>query len=476
MYYIMKNKIFVIIITFLLTFGQFNLIASQSINNKTNVELNLLTEIDLEDKNYHIIENFPYVSQESNFYCTYACPTMILKYYGFETNLFEVLFNSGVGYSLIYSHPTLQRFLLSCIATSNWNSDRQFLAEIYGLSYEENRLYDESFNEEVLWKKYWIKIKKNIINQTPVITIADPIYLQSIRNCIKSELNITDDLMEKIPDFLWNFFPCFMNHMIVIIGFNENNNTICFNDPSTEVFGFPEFGKYSWMNLTDFRDAMRSLSYNQPYYSYFVGIFKNISQNPLNKNDRFILSFNRNIERMKGNLSYYDNYIVNIWNCSNLGINSLKEFKKDISNNIYGKILTIFLYKFITTYYLFSISYKVYFLFDKFFPLILNLSDYHSQMNYFYQLAVEKKDISNFLWNLQFMFNDSNISNICYYNSMYLNFESENFSKLASNFSEFLRQGFFIKNSNALDVLNNMEKLTNNLIYLENKIINYKYS
>ena len=73
---------------------------------------------------------------------------MIIKYYGFDTELNEILFNSGVGYSLIYSHPSLNNFLLSCIATSNWKSDREFLAEIYGLTYEEKHFYNKSSNGE----------------------------------------------------------------------------------------------------------------------------------------------------------------------------------------------------------------------------------------------------------------------------------------------------------------------------------------
>ena len=244
----MKNRILLItILTFLILFYQFDTIISQSIIKEKNIESNI---------NKYVIEKFPYVSQETNFYCTYACPTMVLKYYGFETNLYEVLFNSGVGYSLIYSHPKLKRFLLSCIATSNWDSDRKFLAKIYGLNYEGNRYYNNTFNEELIWNNYWNCIKKNIINNTPVLTIVDPIFLSSIRNCIKSKLNVSNDFIDTIPDFLWNFFPCFMNHMIVIIGFNEYNNTICYNDPSAEVFGFTRYGQYSWMNLSDFRNAM----------------------------------------------------------------------------------------------------------------------------------------------------------------------------------------------------------------------------
>lgn len=466
----MKNKILLsLIFSFLLIFNPFNLAIPQSIDKNIKCDIQLKDESNCIYKNSSLIENFPYVSQETNFYCTYACPTMVIKYYGIETSLYEVLFNSGVGYSLIYSHPNLKRFFLSCIATSNWKSDRNFLAEIYGLEYIENRFYNKTKNENENWENYWSDIKKNILNQTPVITISDPIFLSSIRNCIKTELNISDDLVGKIPDLLWNFFPCFMNHMIVIIGFNENNNTICYNDPSAEVFGYPDFGKYSWMNITDFRYAMRLLSQNQPYYSYFTGVFHNTSHNSLKIMDRFILAYNRNIQRMRGNISHYDNYITEIWKCNNLGINGLNKFIKD--NNNFGKINTINSYRLISTFYLFSISYKFYYLFDMFFPDLLNLDDYNSQMNYCYQLSIEKKDISNFLIDLQLTYNDSNISEICNYNSNILKLESENYSKLATNFSEFLGKGLFIKNSDAFVILDNMEKIVHNLIYLENKLL-----
>lgn len=462
-----NNKIIIIILVNLIIFNQFLIIVPQSIKNSF---------YEYENNNCNIsstvIENFPYVSQQTNFYCTYACPTMIIKYYGFDTELNDILFNSGVGYSLIYSHPGLNNFLLSCIATSNWKSDREFLAEIYGLTYEEKHFYNKTSNGEDLWQKYWNSVKKNIVNQTPVLAIVDPIYLKSIRDCIKTKLNISDEIIDKIPDFLWNFFPCFRNHMIVIIGFNENNNTICFNDPSAEVFGFPNFGKYVWMNLTDFKNSMIFMSRNQPFYSFFYGIFNNSPKEPLEEKNRFIISHQRNIERLKGNLSFYDDYITDIWNCQYLGINGLMKYNNDINSSNVDKISLIYNYKFLSTIYLFSISYKMYFLFDKLFPETLNLMDYHSQLNYCYQLSVEKIYISDYLLNLQYFYNDSNISRICSLNSKYLFLESENFSKLANNFSQFLAKGFLIKNSEALLILDNMLNIINNLIYLENKIIN----
>ena len=51
----------------------------------------------------HIIDNVPYVSQETGFYCAYACYTMLLNSFeDIDTTLQEVVYYSGVGYSLIY--------------------------------------------------------------------------------------------------------------------------------------------------------------------------------------------------------------------------------------------------------------------------------------------------------------------------------------------------------------------------------------
>jgi hypothetical protein len=466
----MKNKILTLILLIcIINFSYNNALSLEITKNDINNQKIIFNE------EASVIENFPYISQETNFFCTYACPSMIIKYYGIDTSLNEILFNSGVGYSLIYSHPNLKRFFLSCIATSNWNLDRKFLAEIYGLSYQEFRFNEKGESENIKWEKYWSEIKKNIINQTPVITIVDPIYLKSIRDCIKSKLNISNELIDKIPDYLWNFFPCFMNHMIVIIGYNENNNTICYNDPSTEVFGYPKYGSYSWMNLTDFRNAMKLLSNNQPYYSYFLGIFHNNSEKPLEKNERFIISYNRNIERIKGNISYYDKYITEIWNSTNLGINGLEQFIIDVDSE-YGKIITINSYRFLSTFYLFSISYKIYFLFDIIYPSVLNLTDFNSQMNYCYQLAIEKNYISDYLLSIYLSNNNSTISKICYNNSMILKMQSDNYSKLAENFSKFLGRGIFINKSYGLNILDNMIGIVDNIIHLDEKIININYS
>jgi hypothetical protein len=91
----------------------------------------------LEIPDSHIIENVPYVSQGDTWYCAFATATMIFQYYGINTSLFEVLFNSGVGYSAGYQITwpcVISPGAFLCQITK----DRQFLADIYGLNVSNN--------------------------------------------------------------------------------------------------------------------------------------------------------------------------------------------------------------------------------------------------------------------------------------------------------------------------------------------------
>ena len=99
---------------------------------------------------------------------------------------------------------------------------------------------------------YWNKIKENVSNNNPVLTFNDPVILSSIRNSISKELNLPKSFWDILPDILWDFFPCLNNHMILIVGFNENNNSICYNDPATDLFGDPKCGTYAWMDKNKF--------------------------------------------------------------------------------------------------------------------------------------------------------------------------------------------------------------------------------
>ena len=67
--------------------------------------------------------------------------------------------------------------------------------------------------------------------------------------------------------------------------------------------------------------------------------------------------------------------------------------------------------------------------------------------------------------------NFPDISSLCYNNSIILKRESENFTRLSENFSQFLGHGILMKNSYALTLLDNMMGIVKNLINLENKLL-----
>ena len=55
----------------------------------------------------YLIEGIPYVPQTEGYFCYYADITMILKFYGFDLSLEDILFYDGLGY--IHSYHTNER-------------------------------------------------------------------------------------------------------------------------------------------------------------------------------------------------------------------------------------------------------------------------------------------------------------------------------------------------------------------------------
>jgi hypothetical protein len=426
------------------------------VNTAVNAKETTTTKIDLtvNDDSY-MIEGFPYVGQSTEFYCMFTTTTMVFNYYGLNISLLEALYNSGVGYSTLYSLAGLDRCLIGGNGASNWEADRTFLASLYGLSY--------SVAHENSWETFWNKTKQNITQDKAVITTVNPRSLTSIRNAVKQKLNISDNIWEKIPDFAWNLFPSIPNHNILIVGFNESNNTICYNDPSPALLGYPECGHYAWMDLQDFKEALKK---------YNIGVFENITKNPLDKEMIFEKVHERNIELMKGNSSTYDERLINKSKIKFFGIEAVKQLKKDLGKGINHRIATIFAYKKLCARSLFPLSYKIYRFFDIFLPSFLNMTDYHTMANYFCRIAIEKNDMSDYLWEKQYEFSDENLSDICKHDSKILEYEAENYTKLADEFTMFLKRGMFISLPRAILVTNKMAMITDKIIKLEEEIIN----
>jgi hypothetical protein len=419
----------------------------------------------------HLIQNVPYVSQETDFFCTYACPTMIFNYYGFNTSLKEILFYSGVGYSTVYSHKYLKRFLIGCTGTCNWNADRSFLAEQFGLKYKEDRINILFDNKEEKWNLYWYKIKENISNNRPIITYVSPTFLSSLRYLMKDNLNIPDFIFENIPDLFWGIFPSIPTHMITIIGYNETNQTICYNDPSAELFGNASYGTYAWMDLSLFRKSMNYLSKRASLHAYKLGSFKETSNEAYDKSEAFLRAYERNIEKMKGNSNAYDEHILKNWSVSYLGIEAFKELNRNLDNGIFQRFSTIWIYKFISTFFLFPAIYLVYYFCELLIPSVINIDDFQEQMNYCIQLSIEKNYMVDYLNEVKNTFNNSFIKDLCNQNSDLLYQEKIFCEKLGYNFSLFLSKGLFISFPRAFIVADKMQMHLDDIISIEEQLI-----
>jgi len=418
----------------------------------------------------HIISNVPYVSQQTDFYCTFACPTMAIKYFNINTSLSEIVYNSGGGYSLIYSPPILKRHLVGCNGGCRWKIDREFLAELYGLSYDMYWPINTEYSEEQHWNEYWSRVKENISNNIPVMTMNDPTVLPSLRKCIQEEFNLPSKIVEKIPDTLWGLFPSVVSHMIVIVGYNEENNTLCFNDPAAALFGYPQHGKYIWMDITSFRKAMKRIT---PHSSavYLIETFKENPNEPFDKNTLFEKAHQRNLKKMNGDTSVYDHYVSDDWNCSSFGINGLKEAQTHFSKGIQNRIKTILYYKLISLYLLFSASYKIYFICEKLFPEFIQLEDYEAQMSYFYRIAIQKQNMSHYLSQLKNKLSTPELIELCEKDAELLNQDSQLFYTLSENYLEFHKKGLFMTLPNGIQKMKNMENIVSEIILTEQKII-----
>ena len=85
---------------------------------------------------------------------------MIFQYLGIDTNLREVLYYSGVGYSLIPRENVPLVEGGTVVAQSPENME--FLSSIYGLSFSYWLPDTALLSDEKCWQEYWLRVKENI--------------------------------------------------------------------------------------------------------------------------------------------------------------------------------------------------------------------------------------------------------------------------------------------------------------------------
>ena len=231
----------------------------------------------LEIPDSYIIENVPYVSQGDTWYCAFATATMIFQYYGINTSLFEVLFNSGVGYSAGYQITwpcVISPGAFLCQITK----DRQFLADIYGLNFSYWYCNDESVSDENRWQMYWTNVKENISQNIPVIAGV---------------------MLEDLP-----YIPYEPGgHVILLVGFNEANNTVCLHDSYAGVVNKSINGDYIYLPIDVLKESTKSIDDR-----FYFEIFEKTSHTPKSKKEAFELAHSRNIQKMKGDAKVYPKF------------------------------------------------------------------------------------------------------------------------------------------------------------------------
>jgi len=280
------------------------------------------------DEDCYLIKGVPYAEIKNGLSCDYATIEMVFRYYGVNISSTEVFYFSGGGYSMGYKLPSERiidtprrripvRFVCNGDLSVGGLDDYKFLGSLFGLSFDvviPNRVV----SHEHMWKEYWNMVKLNIRNNVPVITALDscawPLY--------REWANVTT------PISLLPRSCC----LTVVVGYNETDSTICVND---QYIGY-ENGTYRWVKIKDFKLAVSRAYFELRETRYSVYLIKKITE-PLPKDVIYDLVHKRNIERMKGDESFYDSVFVTK-NFEEFGIDALKSLREEFATKFINQI------------------------------------------------------------------------------------------------------------------------------------------
>lgn len=306
-------------------------------------------KIDIEESkenDYHLIEGVPYISTETGFDCEYASFAMLYQYLGIEYSYHDFFFLNGGAYTLATcpkltgnnqygeNHyklwpwtPPFSPYIDAGSYVSFWEQDIEFLSDIMGLDY--NLTYkDEFVGEDAAWKEYWSRCKNYINQDIPVWTGIDGCCIPWWRGH-----------MPLVQEFYDRGVPGVIQHIIVLVGYNETNGTVCYNDMvdaniskygSEYTGGENETGEYLWMNLSSLKEGTcKGCPYYWPKYCMTLVLEKNESKQPKSKSGAFELAHERGLKKLQGyNKEVYDeNYSIFY---KKFGIDALYKFKREL--------------------------------------------------------------------------------------------------------------------------------------------------
>ena len=395
----------------------------------------------------YTIQDVPYIDQETGFFCQFASLSMLFQYYNRSASLREVLYYCGTGHSFCYSSNERLPALANAFKSS-------VLEKLYGVSFRE-WMPDLFMSEDECWQEYWYRVKQNISNDIPVLTTVDPFSLSSAKN----QFNL--------PVWYWNMHPP-SGHVILLIGYNESNETVCYHDSIAESYGDSQYGVYAWMSLDDFKKALK----RDVFTSYLIWTFKRVSS-PLPPEEIFDMAHKENIERLKGNLSAYTKWFVDGHKDYDFGINASKELREDFKKGIGCRHRTIFTYKlkgklglkYRLKKFLLLSHLPIFDLFPVNFTVALQTG------NVYTQIAIQKRYTAEYLREIQLKLSDPVFLSICINESNLFEQEAENWTKLAECYSEFKEKGIFMSLSHGIQIMIQMEEIMDNVVTIQQKII-----
>lgn len=383
----------------------------------------------------HLIQGVKYVPQNAGIYCLYADITMVLKYLGFDTSLEDILFYDGLGYFYTYD-PLIER-----LPKEGCYVNFSFVFDLFGVNVTD-WYPDEYITKKVRWDKYYERLRTNLSEDKPVITGVDPFSMSSLRNQFM------------VTDFLWDRLLNPGHHHVLIIGYNNSNQTVCYMDPNAGLYGDESFGNYTWMSVNNLKTAVEK----NVWPNYKIMTIEKKS-NPLTKEERFVKTLEANVKKFEGNYSNLFNYH---------GIKALKMMKNDFSKGLNSRLKTILIYK---KYGKAGISFTFlelyYKLLSTLFPNKSTIFNFYKvgNENPFERIADEKKQTADYLEKSNFYSEFSNNQ------SNLLRKEIRLWFNLSDYYKIFMRRGVFLSLFRANILLEKMENSIDEIIIIEQKLI-----
>jgi hypothetical protein len=315
-------SIFLILCACIIIFYKFPLITPAIATNEPQTD----TMGEEEPPDSYLIEGVPYVGQETDLFCAYASLTMIIRYHGFDTSLEEILYFAGVGYTHIHDgqNPAVSGGFGNCQYQENFD----FLASLYGSSAQLHVVGEDEpdRSEASLWDEYWDFIVDNISHNRPIITSVHALELPSLQEQLD------------VPDSFWTDYST-LTHAIVLVGYDNINDTVCYQDPVAALFGDAQKGTYAWMS----RDTLQQAAFNSINNWFVLLAFYPYTEDAPEETP-FLLAHEMNIKRLQGLDSAYAPELQEIDGLS-LGIHGTQALEEDFSRGLRHRLRSIFLYK-----------------------------------------------------------------------------------------------------------------------------------